>query len=140
MTVALLRITLASVSAALGLAAHTPVKAPPPPAHGKWRQLGPAVTSRPGKQLRLFRTATPDPHRLAIVATSTSKHPIRLHWYSWCEFMSDDDRFEEHQHTLTAVHTITAYPPVFDGATLCNVSVYARAGPGAVVTASVFRD
>lgn len=131
-------IRLAVVSAAVGLAGTPAVTVPPPPAAGPWRQLGPTATSHPGRRLSFFRIATPYPHRLAVVAVSSSARPIRLHWYGYCEFLSDDDTFEEHAQTISGVHTVVAYPPVFAGATLCYVSVYADAGPGATVSGGVF--
>jgi hypothetical protein len=124
---------MAAILAALALAAVT---VPPPPAAGQWRQLGAAVASRPGKQMHFFRTAM-SPANLGVVATSSSARPIRVTWWSYCEFESDDATFEEHQQTVTGVHTVVAYPPVLSGATLCYVSVVAR---GTSVDAAVFSD
>ena len=129
---------LAILTSAAALAAPGGLTVPPPPGLGPWRQLGPAVSSRAGKQMHFFRTATPYPAKLAVVAVSTSTRPIRLHWWSYCEFLSDDEQFQEHQQTVVGVHSVVGYPPVFDGATLCYVSVYTNATPGAAVTAGVF--
>jgi hypothetical protein len=120
---------------ALGHAAN-PV--PPPPTPGPWRQLGPVVTSRRGKQVHFFRTAADDPQALAVVITSSSAQTIRLSWWNYCEFQSDDAQFEEHQGTVTGLHSVIAYPPVFSGATLCYVSVNAGTSHGAAVRAAVF--
>jgi hypothetical protein len=115
------------------------ISVPPPPAAGPWRQLGAAVASRPGKQLHFFRTAT-SPANLGVVVTSRSARPIHLAWFTYCEFESDDANFEEHNQTVTGVHTVVAYPPVLSGATLCYVSVNAGAGRGAAVSAAVFSN
>lgn len=118
-------------SAALALAAGSTVA--PPPAPGAWHQLGPAVTSRPGKGLNFFRTAL-SPQGLGIVVTSSSKRPIRGSWSSWCEIMDDDGPVEELQGALTGVKTVVAYPHVLSGATRCYVSVYTRAPDRAAKT------
>lgn len=110
---------------------------PAPSAPGPWHQLGAPAASKPGQQLHLFRTAT-SPKSLAVVATSSSARPIRLHWWTYCEFESDDAAFEEHQETITGTHLVVAYPPVLTGATLCYVSVYAGAGGRAAVAAASF--
>lgn len=120
------------------LVAHGGGTVPPPPGVTAWRQLGTAVSSHAGRGLHFFRVATPNPNSLAVVAVSSSARPIRLHWFSYCEFQSDDEGFQEHQLTVSGVHTVISYPPVFQGATLCYVSVYTTASP-AVVTAAVFR-
>jgi hypothetical protein len=77
------------------------------------------------------------PKSLGVVVTSPSTHAIRVHWFSYCEFESDDYTTQENQQTLTGLHNVTAYPPVFDGATLCYVSVTASAGRGSI-NAAVF--
>jgi hypothetical protein len=105
-----------------------------PPVPGPWHRLGPAVTSRPGKQTHFFRTAT-NPKALGVVVTSSSARRIRLHWWSYCEFESDDAETQEDQATVTGVHTVVAYPPVLSGATLCYVSVVAQIASGKVVAA-----
>ncbi len=108
----------------------------PPPQPGPWRQLGPPVTSRPGKLAHFFRIAK-TPTALAVVAVSSSAKPIRLTWFSYCEFESDDAMTEEHQAILSGVHTVSAFPPVLAGATLCDVSVTIRVTAGRA-TAAIF--
>ncbi|MGZ4800616.1 MAG: hypothetical protein ACXV77_13990 [Acidimicrobiia bacterium] len=112
---------------------------PPPPSPGPWLQLGPVATSRAGKQVHFFRTAQ-SPKALGVVVTSNSSQPIRLFWWSYCEFESDDSTFQESQDTVTGRHMVVAYPPVFDGATLCYVSVNAGTSRGHTVSAAVFRS
>ena len=107
-----------------------------PPPGGSWRQLGATVSSRPGKLAHFFRSAT-SPGRLAVVATSTSSKPIRMTWFSYCEFESDDAHTEEQQATVTGARRVIALPHVLDGATLCNVSVTIRVANGRV-TAAIF--
>ena len=97
------------------------------------------MTSRPGKQIHFFRTAT-SPKNLGVVVTSRSSQPIRVYWWTYCEFESDDATFEEHHATITRTHTVVAYPPVLSGATLCYVSVNAGAGGRAAVAAASFDD
>ena len=112
---------------------------PAPSAPGQWHQVGAALKSKPGKQIHFFRTAT-SPTNLGIVVTSTSTLPIRVYWWTYCEFESDDATFEEHHQTITASRSIEAYPPVLSGATLCYVTVNAGAGGRATVSAAVFDD
>ncbi len=112
---------------------------PAPPAPGQWHQLGATARSRPGKQIHFFRTAT-YPNNLGIVVTSTSPQPIRVSWWSYCEFESDDAQTQQDQQTLTGVHTVVAYPPVLNGASLCYVSVNAAARGRAAVYAAVFSN
>lgn len=111
----------------------------PPPAHpGGWHQAGPAVTSsRPGKPLHFFRSLH-TPTAIGVVARSSSARPIRVSWFSYCEFMSDDDMTQQYQGSASGVRSVTVYPPVFDGATLCTVSVVATPPKAAKVTAAVF--
>jgi hypothetical protein len=97
----------------------------PPSDVGPWRQLGPMVTSRPGKLAHFYRLA-PLPTALGVVASSSSGKPIRLTWFSYCEEQSDDGMTTQNQAIVTRVHRIVAYPPVFGGATLCTVSVTVR--------------
>jgi len=110
---------------------------PAPSAPGQWHQLGTAVASKPGKRIHFFRTAT-SPEALGVVVTSKSSQPIRVYWWTYCEFESDDAAFEEHHATVTGVHSVVAYPPVLSGATLCYVSVNASAGGRAAVAAATF--
>lgn len=117
---------VAAVSAVLLAGGATRVD---PPKGGPWRQLGKAVTSRPGKLAHFFRTAQ-SPEALAVVATSGSPKPIHLTWFSYCEFESDDAETEENEATLTGRRRLSALPHVLEGATLCNVSVTIRVAGG----------
>jgi hypothetical protein len=121
----------------IALLAALSLAVPAPSAAGQWHQLGAAVKSKAGKQVHYFRTAT-SPKSLAVVVTSTTARPIKVYWWTYCEFESDDASFEEHHQTITAKHTIEAYPPVLSGATLCYVTVNAGAGGRATVAAAVF--
>ena len=127
---------LAAATAAFALSTSGPA-VKPPPAPGAWRQVGAAVTSRPGKALHFYRTPQ-NPKAVGIVVTSASSRRIRLFWASYCEFESDDVMTGEAQATLTGVHSIYAYPPVIENATLCYVWVNTRAVPGVKVSAAVF--
>ena len=109
----------------------------PPPQAGAWKQVGAALTSRPGKALHFFRTPQ-DPKAIGIVARSSSARPIRLTWSIYCEMESDDVMTEEAQGAVTGVHSVVAYPPVLDYATLCYVSVNVKATPNVRVAAAVF--
>jgi hypothetical protein len=129
---------LAPAVAALGistllLAGGTATVAPPA-SDGPWRQLGAVVTSRPGKLAHFFRSAK-SPGALAVVATSSSSKPIRLTWFSYCEFESDDAQTEQNQATVIGIRRVTALPHVLDGATLCNVSVTVRVSGGRAAAA-----
>ncbi|MEP6976854.1 MAG: hypothetical protein ABI948_02245 [Thermoleophilia bacterium] len=125
-------VAAAAVALALSGAALSPPSAP-----GPWRQVGVAVTSRPGKALHFYRSHQ-NPKAVRIVVRSTSARPIRLFWASYCEFESDDVMTGEAQATVTGVHSIYAYPPVLDNATLCYVWVNTRAVAGVKVSAAVF--
>jgi hypothetical protein len=107
-----------------------------PPQPGPWRQAGVAVSSRPGQQLHFFRILM-SPKALGVVVTSKSPKPIRVHWWNYCEFQSDDEMTGENQATVSGVHTVVAYPPVLTGATMCTVSVVARVA-GGKATAAIF--
>lgn len=109
----------------------------PPSQPGPWRQVGAAVTSRPGKALHFFRTPQ-NPKVVGVVARSSSARPIRLFWQSYCEIESDDALTEDSQGTVTGVHSVVAYPPVLDNATLCYVWVNVNATPAVRVAAAVF--
>lgn len=117
---------------------------PAPSAPGHWRQLGATVVSRPGIRIHFFRTALfpdpTDPAKLGVVVTSSTSQQIRLSWFSYCEFQSDDYYTEQHQQTVAGEHEVVAYPPVFDGATRCDVSVSIHRIPHAAVAAAVFVD
>jgi hypothetical protein len=121
----------------IGLALAPTLAPAPPTSAGPWHQLGAAPTSRSGKALHFYRTSQ-YPHALSVVVTSGSARPVRLTWWSYCEFQSDDDIVAEHQATVRGIGTVTAYPPVFDGATQCYVSVNAYPAANAKVSAAVF--
>lgn len=125
----------------LGLVGLVGLALVPPPVSpagsGPWHQLGLSVTSRPGKSLHFYR-ASQNPHALSVVVTSGSARPIRVFWWSYCEFQSDDDKFEEHQATVSGVGSVTVYPPVFGGATQCYVSVNATPPANARASAAIF--
>jgi hypothetical protein len=123
-----------ATAAALGASALLAIAPPPKP--GPWHQIGAAVTSKPGKLAHFFRTAQ-NPTMLAVVARSSSAKPIRLTWFTYCEFESDDAMTEEHQGVVTGVHVASVYPSVLDGATLCTVSVTVRVAGGRA-SAAVF--
>lgn len=108
-----------------------------PAAPGPWHQLGAAVTPRSGKAIHFYRTSQ-RPHALSVVVTSGSPRPVRVTWWSYCEFQSDDDVVEEHQATVSGIGSVTVYPPVFDGATQCYVAVNAYPPANATVSAAVF--
>jgi hypothetical protein len=118
---------VATAVAALALVA-------PPATGGPWRQLGAAVTSKPGKLAHFFRTAT-SPAAIAVVASSSSARPIRMTWFVYCEIESDDAQTEENQAIVTGIRRVTAFPHVLDGATLCNVSVTIRVVNGRAAAA-----
>jgi len=113
----------------------------PPPSHpGAWHKAGAAVSSaRPGQALHFHRTVL-NPTAIGIVARSSSARPIKVFWFSYCEFASDDDITEQHQGTSRGVGTVTVYPPVFDGATRCDVSVNVTPPANAKAAAAVFAD
>ncbi|HEY2370962.1 MAG TPA: hypothetical protein VGH82_00295 [Gaiellaceae bacterium] len=106
----------------------------PPPNPGPWMEVGAAVTSRPGKLAHFFRS-TMHPTALAVVASSSSAKPIRMTWFGYCEFNSDDDMTQERQATVTGVHRVVAYPPVLTGATDCTVVVTIRVSGGRATSA-----
>lgn len=117
---------------------------PAPPAPGQWQQLGATAASRPGNPIHFFRTATfrtpINPAHLGLVVTSSTSRPIRVSWFSYCEFQSDDDYTEQHQQTIVGRHAVVAYPPVFAGATRCDLAVNIRGIPHGAVAAAVFVD
>jgi len=120
--------TLAAVLSALALAVV------PPPASGPWKQVGAAVTSKPGKLAHYFRAAM-QPTALAVVARSSSAKPIRLTWFDYCEVESDDGMTQQRQATVTGAHRVVAYPPVLMGASDCTVVVTIRVSGGRVSSA-----
>jgi hypothetical protein len=128
---------LATASAALALGLVTIPAVSAPPAPGPWRQVGAAMTSRPGKALHFFRSPQ-NPQNLGIVVTSTSPRAIRLFWEDDCEVESDDGMTGQAQDVVKGVHTVVAYPPTIPGATLCHVWVNTTAIAGAKVSAAVF--
>jgi hypothetical protein len=130
-------ITVIAGSAVLALAPASSTVTPPP-APGAWRQLGAAMTSRPGKGLHFFRTAM-SPQGLGIVVRSSSKRTIHGFWASWCEIADDDGPVEELQGRLDGERTVIAYPHTLEGATRCYLWVNTTApGPAARVTAAEF--
>ena len=128
-------ILAASVALALGPSSVAVVS--PPSAPGPWKQVGTAVTSRPGKALHFYRSPE-NPKALGIVARSSSARPIRLSWSSYCEVESDDVMTEELQGTAKGVHSVTVYPHALEGATLCFVWVNVKATLNVRVAAAVF--
>jgi hypothetical protein len=131
-------VPLLFVVAAFALPAAT-ISTVPPPAHpGAWHQVGPAVTSSvPGRAIHFVRSPQ-YPTAIGVVARSSSAKPIRVSWFSYCELSSDDDMTEQRQGTARGVGSVTIYPPVFDGATLCNVSVVATPPKSGRVVAALF--
>lgn len=127
---------LAASAAAVAIGSSGPAVSPPN-APGQWRQVGAALTSKPGKALHFYRQPL-NPTGLAVVVTSTSAKKIRLFWVDDCEVESDDGMTGQGQAVVTGVHSITAYPPTIPGATLCHVSVNVNAIVGAKVVAAVF--
>ncbi len=121
--------------AGLALAPAPPVA--PPARPGAWHQVGPAAVSPPGKALHFVRTSL-NPEALAFVVTSKSSRPIRVFWWTYCEFMSDDDVFEEHQGKVSRAGSVTVYPPVLEAATTCYVSVNATPPAKTRISAAVF--
>jgi hypothetical protein len=121
-------VPFAATLAALSLAVA------PPPSSGPWKQVGAAVTSRPGKLAHFFR-ATMQPTALAVVASSSSAKPIRLTWFGYCEVESDDGMTAQRQATVIGVHRVVAYPPVLAGATDCTVVVTIRVSGGRATSA-----
>ena len=131
--VSFLALALAPVAAS-----HTATVAPPSQP-GAWRQLGTAPSSKPGALLHFFRQLQ-TPHALAVVAVSSSARPIRLTWWNYCEFQSDDGMTQEYTGAATGVGRITRYLTVMQDSDLCQVQLTARiAGtPKARVAAAVF--
>jgi hypothetical protein len=111
----------------------------PPSQPGSWRQLGTAPQSKPGALLHFFRQLQ-TPHALAVVAVSSSARPIRLTWWNYCEFQSDDGMTQEYTGAATGVGRITRYLTIMPDSDLCQVQLTARiAGkPKARVTAAIF--
>ncbi len=124
---------------ALAFGASTAAAVNPPPAPGPWKQVGAAMTSKPGKPLHFFRQAL-NPQGLGIVVTSTSAKSIRLFWEDDCEVESDDGMTGQGQAIVKGVHTVLAYPPTIPGATLCHVWVNTNAIAGAKVSAAIFES
>ena len=106
----------------------------PPSAAGAWKQVGPAVTSKPGKLAHYFRAAM-QPTALAVVARSSSAKPIRMTWFDYCEVGSDDGMTQQRQATVTGAHRVVAYPPVLMGADDCTVVVTIRVSGGRATSA-----
>jgi len=64
------------------------------------------------------------------VAVSSSRKPIHLTWFAYCEFESDDGMTAQHQGTAGGIHKVVVRPPVLTGATLCTISVTIRVDGG----------
>ena len=111
----------------------------PPAAPGDWHRIGPSVAARPGKAIHFFRTAQ-SPHGLSIVVTAAASRSLKVTWSTYCEFESDDAITEEHQGVARGVRSVTVYPSVFTGATLCYVSVNVAAAAKARLSAAVFQS
>jgi hypothetical protein len=128
-------VALALAPAALSRTAAVPAPTQP----GAWRQLGGAPSSKPGALLHFFRQLE-SPKALAIVAVSSSARPIRLTWWNYCEFQSDDGMTQEYTGAATGVGRITRYLTVMPDSDLCQVQLTARiAGkPKVRVAAAVF--
>lgn len=130
MALKLLAIALAAVASGPAVS--------PPSAPGPWKQVGAAMTSKPGKALHFYRLPQ-NPKALGIVVTSASARTIRLSWENYCEFQSDDEMTGEGRAVVTGLHSVVAYPPVTpNGATQCYVWVNTNAIAGAKISAAVF--
>lgn len=124
--------SLAALVFSAAALAHASIAPPPDP--GPWRQIGAAVTSRPGKLARFYRIAT-DPTAVGVVAYSSSNKPIRLTWFAYCEVQDDDGPTSENQAVVTSSHKVIVYPPLLNGATACTVSVTIRVAGGRAIAA-----
>ncbi len=109
----------------------------PPSRPGPWKQVGKAVTSRVNAKAHMYRTVL-GMKALALVVASRSPRRIHVSWSSYCEEQSDDGYTEDYSGKLSGVGRVTHYPPVFDGATLCYVTVNTDAIKGARVVTAVF--
>jgi hypothetical protein len=109
----------------------------PPSRPGPWKQIGAAVTSRLSAKAHMYRTAQ-GMKALAIVGASRSPRRIHLSWTTYCEEQSDDGYTEDYSGKLSGVGRVTYYPHVFDGATLCYVTVRTDAIERARVVTAVF--
>jgi hypothetical protein len=127
------------VAAGLAALAFAPSAATvnPPSRPGPWKQLGKAVTSRVNARAHLSRTAV-GMKALAFVVASRSPRQIHVSWTSYCEEQSDDGYTEDYSGKLSGVGRVSYYPSVFDGATLCSVTVSTGAVKGARVVSAVF--
>src|SRR5512144_962510 len=101
-------------------AGSRPAAVAPPTQPGPWRQLGAAVTSRPGAHAAASRQQL-DPRGLAVVAVSSSARRMRVTWWSYCEFQSDDGETETNSGTLTGTKRVTKYLTIMENSTLCQV-------------------
>jgi hypothetical protein len=109
----------------------------PPSRPGPWRELGGVAVSRPGKAVRLFRTAL-DPRALAIVVSSRSPATIRVFWSTDCEVFDDDTMEAQQQARVSGVGRVDVYPRVLAGATRCYVFATATVGGRGRVSAAEF--
>ena len=106
-------------------AGSSPAVVAPPTQPGPWRQLGAAVTSKPGALAAVSRQQL-DPRGLAVVAVSSSARRMRVTWWSYCEFQSDDGETETNSGVLTGTRRVTKYLSIMENSTLCQVAVSAR--------------
>ena len=121
-----LRLTAGLLAMALASAAAARTTAVVPPSQpGPWRQLGAAITSRPGALANVQRQLL-DPRGLAVVAQSSSARAMKVTWWSYCMFQSDDGQTETNSGTLTATRRITEYLSIMPNSSLCQVAVSAR--------------
>ena len=123
-----LKLTVFAGIGALALvpsAGSGPAGVAPPSQPGPWRQLGAAVTSKPGGLAAVSRQQL-DPRGLAVVAVSSSSRRMRVTWWSYCEFQSDDGETETNSGALTGTKRVTKYLTIMENSTLCQVAVSAR--------------
>ena len=67
-----------------------------------------------------------DEVRARVVAASSSARPIRLTWWNYCVFQSDDGMTRECTGVATGVGRITRYLTVMPESDLCQVQLTAR--------------
>jgi hypothetical protein len=109
----------------------------PPSRPDPWKQIGKAITSRINAKSHVYRTAL-GMKGLAFVVAARSPRQIHVSWTSYCEEQSDDGYTEDYAGKLSGVGRVTYYPHVFDGATLCYVTVSTDAIKGARAVTAVF--
>jgi hypothetical protein len=123
---------LAALAVAPSAATVNPPSRPDP-----WKQIGKAITSRINAKSHVYRTAL-GMKGLAFVVAARSPRQIHVSWTSYCEEQSDDGYTEDYAGKLSGVGRVTYYPHVFDGATLCYVTVSTDAIKGARAVTAVF--